>query len=283
MSYPKYTGATDALGVKPGSVVKRVTAEGTSWVLTLNGTQDAFDAYALARGQEPATIAPTWGIPSGYYIDEISERYLLEGPALETGAYEVDLTCRSPENMGDGILTDSIPDVYQCQWQQMDIPLAAHTTRYLYLKTFVGSSNKTVWGYIQDWVNASNVAEQQSAYAAAIAGMTSTQRADFEDYCVMTTRGVESKEVFLPILIRTQITNTAPTSTNTPGQIETPPTGFGAITPTGFTWRRMPDEVTRTGRVGPYNLISKWLGDPSWDTRLYGTLAEQAANYQSLG
>lgn len=283
MSYPEYNGAADALEVKPGSLVRRVTADGVAYSLTLNGTKDGFDFYAIQRGDELSTLNATWGVPAGFYVDEISDRTVLEGTTSAENALEMDIVCRQAANMGDGIVTGSIPDVYELTWQQMDQALAAHSTRYTTFKEFVGSSNKTVWGFIQDWINAPSAAEQEAVYKVMVASGTADQQIDFEDYCVMYLRGVESREIFLPVLTRTQVTNSVPTATATPGQIETPATGFGSMKPTGFTWRRMPDRVTRSGRSGAYNVISQWIGDPAWDTRLYGTLAEQADNYQSLG
>jgi len=283
MSYPEYNGGASEIDVKQGSFIRRVTADGIAYTLTLNGTQAGFDFYDIERGDELFTVQPLWGVPTGFYVDELSERFLLKGTSTGEGAYEMDVVCRSAANMGDGIISGSIPDVYELTWQQMDQALAAHSTRYTTFKEFVSTTNKTVWGFIQDWINAPSAAEQEGVYKVMVASGTADQQIDFEDYCVMTLRGVESREVFLPVLTRTQVTNTVPTATATPGQIATPPAGFGAIEPTGFTWRRMPDRVSRSGRSGAYNVTSQWIGDPAWDTRLYGTLAEQADDYQSLG
>lgn len=287
MSYPEFNGATDAQGVKPGSLVKRITSEGISYTLTLNGTRSGIEAYAIARGDELYVTEPLWGVPADYYVDELSERVILNGTTSDEDSLEVDIVCRQPVNMSDGILISSIPDVFELTWQQMDQALFAHTTRYTTLKQFVGSTNKTVWGFIQEWINAATAADQEAVFKVIQADGTADQQIDFEDYCVMVTRGVESREIFLPVLTRTQVTNTTPTSTATPGQIETPPAGFGTMTPSGFSWRRMPDVVSRTGRSGAYNLRSQWVGDLAWDPRLYGTLAQQAGGtggeYQSLG
>lgn len=285
MSDPNYNGDLDAQGVKPGSLIKRTTSEGISYTLTLNGTRSGIESYGLARGDELFVTEPDWGVPADFYIDEMSERVMLNGTTSDEDSLEVDIVCRQPVNMSDGILTSSIPDIFELTWQQMDQAIHAHAQRYpsATLKSFVGSTKKTVWGLVQEWISAATAAEQAGVLAVVRASGTSGQINTFEDLCVMYSKGVEAREIFLPVLTQTQVTNTSPTVTAVPGQIEDPPAGFGSMKPDGFSWRRMPDVVSRTGRNGAYNLRSQWVGDLAWDTRLYGTIAQQSADVQYLG
>jgi len=109
----------------------------------------------------------------------------------------------------------------------------------------------------------------------------------FQDLIVMFTRGIVEREVYYPTLVRTKRTNTASSANDTPGQIVEEadiPSGFNDIKPDGtWSYRRMPTRIERIGRSGGFNIIDRWVGDPEWDKRLYGTPAEQAALYQLLG
>jgi len=287
MSYPIYNGSPVAADVKLGSFNKRTTAEGVSYTFTLIGTKFAIDAFELTRGTDLSVTNPGWGVPAGYYVDELSERVMLACDSALQNSIELDVVCRQPENMGDGILgEEAIPVVYERHWERAEQALWAHSTRYPVadMKSMVYPTSVPLWSYIQEWINAPDLDAQEAVYDA-IMGETSeateTQQELFQDYLVMHMRGVEARETWLPVLRRTVVSNTAPDA-ETPGQIEEPPAAFGSLKPDGFTWRRMPDAVTRTGRVGAYNTVSEWAGDPDWDSRLYGTLAEQADDYQTF-
>lgn len=288
-TYPVLKGPTDLLVVKQGTLNERETADGVVYTLTLIGTQDAFYSLSfLPRGTELYDVGPNWGVPAGYYIDERTFKQILNGPEFTSSCYEMDLVCRSADNMGDGIVDTAEPDIYELDWEVAQVPLKNHSARYVptTMTSFVGSSNKTVWGFIQDWLNAPDTNRQAAVYQEMMATATDdAQKLTFSDFIVMYIRGVEAREVFYPVLTRTYITNTAPAGTGTPGQIVSSlPTGFNAIKPTGtWTYRQMPDKITRIGRTQSVKVVRRYVGDPAWDSRLYGTTAEQQDNYQTLG
>lgn len=284
VTYPKLHGAPDVV-VKPGSLQDKHSADGVVWTLTLNGKKEAFEALNLARGIDLGTAYPQFGVPAGYYLDEFTNKQLLYGAVDDESAYEVDLVCRTLQNMGDGVVSDSIPEVYTVDWESQFIPLEQHGVRYLstYMKEFVDGS-KTLYGYIKDWIQAES-SERQGAIVQEIMALGSTvQKEYFQDFIVMYLRGVTYIERFYPILTRTKRTNSVTAANPTPGQIDTPPSGFtGLIVIGDWSWRRMPTRIERIGRSGGYNIVDRWVGDSSWDTRLYGTIAEQGADYQTLG
>ncbi len=285
VTYPKLHGPGDVV-VKPGSLMKRESADGVAWVVTLTGKRYAFSSVVLIRGVQPGVPYPQWGIPAGYYIDEITTKEILFGANSNESCLEVDLVCRTAGNMGDGIVIDSEPEVYTVDWEPSMLPLERHATRYpaLTMKSFVGSTNKTVYGFIKDWIQAESTDVQSAVYQEIMALGSDDQKEKFQDFIVMYLRGVIEREIFYPVLVRTKKTNTATAANPTPGQIATPPSGFDSIKPTGtWTYRRMPTRIERIGRTGGYNIIDRWIGDPAWDTRLYGTSAEQAESYQTLG
>lgn len=289
VTYPKLHGPGNVV-VKPGTLIDKETADGIVWQLTLTGAKDAFDSLGIARGTELGTLHPSFGVPAGYYIDEIAKKQLLFGANSDESAYEVDIVCRSSNNMGDGILgEEAIPEVFTVDWEVNMVALAQHSTRYpvAVMTSFVPDTSQTVYGFIKQWINAESSEVQASVVEQVRGAADEDQLMYFEDFIVMFIRGVLEREVFYPVLTRTKRVNTVTSANGTPGQIvdeDDLPTGFDGMKPPGdWTYRSMPTRIERIGRSGGYNIIDRWIGDPAWDDRLYGTLAEQAANYQSLG
>lgn len=288
VNYPKLHGPGNIV-VKPGTLTDKETADGIVWQLTLTGKKLAFESAAIVRGTELGATFPEFGVPSGYYVDEITNKQVLFGAQGDESCYETDIVCRTVQNMGDGVVSDSIPEVFTVDWEVNMVPLAQHATRYpiALMGSFVPSTSKTVYGFIKEWINAES-SERQAAVVEEVRGTANEDQLQlFEDFIVMFIRGVVERELFYPILVRTKRTNTATSANSTPGQIVDEadlPSGFDDVKPTGdWTYRQMPTRIERIGRSGGFNIIDRWVGDPAWDSRLYGTLAEQAANYQSLG
>jgi hypothetical protein len=290
MTYP-IKHCADQLVAEKGTLTQNQTADGTSWTVTLTGTKTSYDVYAVSivkRGVEVHTLAPQFGIPAGFYIDEIRFRNLLTGTTDGASAVSVDIVCREAGNMGDGIVSGSIPDVYEVTWERGEKPLAALKARYRSFSTRIDSGAtdpyyyRTVYDMAVAWT-LGDAAERANVFAK-MASLADSRFDEFQDYIVFFMLGVESYEVFYPVLTRTQVTNSAPTATGTPGQIDTSiPSGFSTLKPSGtWTYRQMPDRITRTGRTGAYNIVSQWVGDPAWSPRLYGTATEIGGEYQTI-
>lgn len=289
-TYPKLHGTGEVVA-KPGTLKNVENADGIVWTVTLNGKKEAFVAYGIARGVEVGMAYPEFGIPAGFYIDGISRTQVLYGANADESCYEYELTCRTPSNMGDGIIVgdDSANEVFTVDWEAQYLPLAQMQVRYDpdIMKSFVTGTKQTVWGFIQMWIKAESIEVQGSV----VEQMRGTGSADqiklFEDFLVMYSRGVETRETFFPVLVRTKRVNTVIPANQYPGQIVSSgdiPSGFDDMMPAGtWTYRRMATRIERIGRSGGYNIIDRWVGDPAWDTRLFGTAAQMAANYQTLG
>lgn len=289
-TYPKLHG-TGGVVVKPNTLKDRTNADGTVWTLTLTGKREAFEALGIVRGTDLGTSFPEFGVPAGNYVDEITNGQVLYGANSDESCYETDIVCRTQNNMGDGVVAGEEPEVFTVDWEVNMLPLAQLQARYApaTMKSFVGSTKKTLYGYIKEWINAESVEVQAALVQELTALTTGNQLRDFQDFIVKFSRGVAERETYYPILTRSKRVNTVTPANQYPGQIVTTiPSGFDDMKPAGtWTWRQMPTRIERIGRSGGYNIIDRWIGDPAWDAGLYGTAAEiggsGAGAYQTLG
>lgn len=279
---------TFTLVVQPGGLDQNCDSQGKVWTAVVRcGTTEW--GTGPDRGDTPTMLGIEDYVPTGVYLDTYTSKTLLSADGLVTGLVEATLVFREPQNMQDGIVISTPPPpVYECDWQMEQIALAAFSVnsyggRYSYFGTSV-TTGKTLWGYTQDYENATSVEDQKRIFQAVSDALDPASAAfiEWEDYLYWRANGVESVELYLPVLVRTQTSNDVPTSTDTPGQIENPPAGFGALKPNGYEWRRMPDRSTRTGRIGPYTTVSRWVGNRDWKTQFYGTQSQQKAGWQSF-
>lgn len=279
---------TFSLVIQPGGLDQNCDSQGKVWTAVVRAGTTEWGT-GPDRGDTPTSLGIEDYVPTGVYLDTYSAKTLIAADGSVTGMVEATLVFREPQNMQDGIVTDTPPPpVYECDWQMEQIALAGFTVnsfggRYSYFGLNV-TAGKTLWGYTQDYENAVSVEDQKRIfdYVSGELGPTSDAFKQWQDYLWWKANGVEAVETYLPVLIRTQTSNSAPTVTDTPGQLETPPSAFGDLIPPSYSWRRMPDRSTRTGRIGPYTTVSRWVGNLKWNTQFYGTQAQQASDWKAF-
>jgi hypothetical protein len=91
--------------------------------------------------------------------------------------------------------------------------------------------------------------------------------ANAQDYATKRLKGEESYRLYAPVIRQTSETDTAPTA-NPCGLIEQPP--HAANPPSGYTWQRSAQRITRTGPYGKYRLQLEWQGAERIDADIYG-------------
>jgi hypothetical protein len=284
----KYLGTASGFIVQPGGFKQRCDSLGKVWTVTVRCRTNEWSDGPV-RFSTAASLGIS-GIDSAYVLDDYDSNTLVGQEVASTtveGLVEATLNFRQPANMADNPDGEDPLPVYTCTWRLNEVALAAFTLdttsggfggRYTTFGTniTISSQVKTLWAVAQDWLNADSASVRSGILAGVVANGTGSQVQQFKDFLYWHTQGVESVELFLPVLTRTQTTDSAPTATASPGSIEVPPEAFGDLLPANFTWRRMGDEVTRVGRTGAYNATSQWVGDRKWQPAFYGTPAEQS-------